>query len=82
VDDGGLQRIGGRALCAVVCARVVGTLLVESASLLHELGKAAWMVESHFGRRYQVVTGVDLAETVGEPGYVYAELEEDDDDAS
>jgi hypothetical protein len=87
MDDGGLERIGARSLCAVVAARLVGTAFCEAGNVLHsaghslgEFGKVAWMVESHFGRRYQTVTGVDLAETVGEPGYVYADADDEDDD--
>jgi hypothetical protein len=56
MDDGGLEkRSGARSLCAVA-ARVVGTALFEAGSALRELSKAAWMVESHFGRRYDAIT--------------------------
>ena len=90
MDDGGLQRQSNRALLGAVSARLVGVALFEAGSLLRELSKAAWMVESHFGRRYESITGVDLAESVDEPGYLYrgwsdgeeelVEVDEDEED--
>jgi hypothetical protein len=80
MDDGGLEKLSGRSLACAVAARVVGTALFEAGSALRELSKAAWMVESHFGRRYDAITDVDLSESVGEPGYFYGGWRQTEDD--
>ena len=85
------EKITGRALWATVACKVARELALCVGGFGHtigttaeEFGHAALMVEQHYGRRYEDLTGVNLAGVTDEPdlyrGAREEELAIDEDD--
>jgi hypothetical protein len=70
-----VERLVMRALLLTSGARLVSTgvqgiagIVLSTGRLIEDAAQSFVLVESHFGREYEKLTGQDLAELLGEPG--------------
>lgn len=68
-----IEKLSNRSIAGVAVCRAVGSAICGAAGVceavadaLRDVSKASWMMEAHFGRRYEAATGTDLAVVVGE----------------
>lgn len=78
-----VEKIAARAVLATAACKIGRELASCGAGIFHSIGEtcdeianAVLMVEQHFGRRYEDVTGVNLAGLTPEPQLYRGEREE------
>ena len=86
-----VERLVTRTLVKTAAIRTVGEavagvagVLEAGADAIRGVSKGLWMIEAHYGRQYEALTGTDLCVVVGEQAGSYADdpIEVEDGDES